>query len=193
MRDALTAILSLGAAVSLGACEKKTERTERTWRVGLLLVGVSEAAVASHRRVIVEHLGRHGFMEGRGASSSKCGVAVFPLPRMPMLFGRSSRGSPRSSSSRRVPSRRGRARRPAPIPIVFHRSRRSDRYRLDQGFRPSGRERHRCSRLATRDGHQAPGTAALSSAGCATRDGGSLSQVAGSSMRCLSCAVRHRD
>ena len=64
-RDALTAILSLGAAVSLGACEKETERTERTWRVGLLLAGLSEAAVASHRRVIVEHLERHGFVEGR--------------------------------------------------------------------------------------------------------------------------------
>src|SRR5437773_12387518 len=64
-RDALTAILSLGAAVSLGACEKKTERTERTWRVGLLLAGLSEAAVATHRRVIVEHLERHGFVEGR--------------------------------------------------------------------------------------------------------------------------------
>jgi len=64
-RDALTAILSLGATVSLAACEKKTERTERTWRVGLLLAGLSEAAVASHRRVIVEHLERHDFVEGR--------------------------------------------------------------------------------------------------------------------------------
>ena len=64
-RDALTAILSLGAAVSLGACEKKSERTERTWRIGLLLAGFTEAAVASHRRVIVEHLDRHGFVEGR--------------------------------------------------------------------------------------------------------------------------------
>jgi putative ABC transport system substrate-binding protein len=64
-RDALRAILSLGAALSLGACDKKTERTERTWRVGLLLAGLGEAAVATHRRAIVEHLERHGFVEGR--------------------------------------------------------------------------------------------------------------------------------
>jgi putative ABC transport system substrate-binding protein len=64
-RDALAAILSLGAAVPLGACEQRSERTERTLRVGVLLTGFSEAAVASQRRVIVERLERHGFVEGR--------------------------------------------------------------------------------------------------------------------------------
>jgi putative ABC transport system substrate-binding protein len=67
-RDALAAMLSLGAAASLVACEQQTGRTERaakTWRVGLLLAGLTEAAVANQRRVIVERLERHGFVEGR--------------------------------------------------------------------------------------------------------------------------------
>src|SRR6266542_6386560 len=67
-RDALAAMLSLGAAVPLGACEQQTGRTThtgQTWRVGLLLTGFTEAAVASQRRVIVERLERHGFVEGR--------------------------------------------------------------------------------------------------------------------------------
>jgi len=61
-------MLSLGAAVPLGACEQQTGRTThtgQTWRVGLLLTGFTEAAVASQRRVIVERLERHGFVEGR--------------------------------------------------------------------------------------------------------------------------------
>ena len=61
-------MLSLGAAVPLGACGQQTGRTThtgQTWRVGLLLTGFTEAAVASQRRVIVERLERHGFVEGR--------------------------------------------------------------------------------------------------------------------------------
>ncbi|HEX9277573.1 MAG TPA: ABC transporter substrate binding protein, partial [Casimicrobiaceae bacterium] len=58
-------MLSLGAAVPLGACEQQTGHTGQTWRVGLLLAGFTEAAVASQRRVIVERLERHGFVEGR--------------------------------------------------------------------------------------------------------------------------------
>src|SRR2546430_17120315 len=64
-RDALAAMLSLGAAVPLGACDQRTGHTGQTWRVGLLLAGFTEAAVANQRRVIVERLGRHGFVEGR--------------------------------------------------------------------------------------------------------------------------------
>jgi putative ABC transport system substrate-binding protein len=64
-RDALTGMLSLAAAVPLGACEQQTGHTRQTWRVGLLLAGFTEAAVASQRRVIVERLERHGFVEGR--------------------------------------------------------------------------------------------------------------------------------
>ena len=64
-RDALAAMLSLGAAVSLGACEQRSGNTGQTWRIGLLLTGFTEAAVASQRRVIVERLERHGLVEGR--------------------------------------------------------------------------------------------------------------------------------
>lgn len=67
-RDALAAMLSLGAAVPLGACEQQTERTERTaktWRVGLLLTGLTEEAVVRQQRVIVERLAQQGFVEGR--------------------------------------------------------------------------------------------------------------------------------
>jgi putative ABC transport system substrate-binding protein len=64
-RDALTGMLSLAAAVPLGACEQQTGPTGQTWRVGLLLAGYTEAAIASQRRVIVERLERHGFVEGR--------------------------------------------------------------------------------------------------------------------------------
>jgi putative tryptophan/tyrosine transport system substrate-binding protein len=63
-RDTLAGLLSLAAAVPLGACEQQTD-TERIWHVALLLAGYTEAAVASQRRVIVERLERHGFMEGR--------------------------------------------------------------------------------------------------------------------------------
>ena len=67
-RDALAAMISLGAVVPLGACEQRTGRTEhtgKTRRVGLLLAGVTEDAVARQRRVIVERLERHGFVEGQ--------------------------------------------------------------------------------------------------------------------------------
>jgi putative tryptophan/tyrosine transport system substrate-binding protein len=67
-RDALAAMISLGAVVPLGACEQRTGRTEHTGqtrRVGLLLGGVTEEAVARQRRVIVERLERHGFVEGK--------------------------------------------------------------------------------------------------------------------------------
>jgi putative ABC transport system substrate-binding protein len=60
-------MLSLGAAVPLGACEQQSERTERTakmWRVGLLLTGVTEEAVLRQRRAIAERLAQ-GFLEGR--------------------------------------------------------------------------------------------------------------------------------
>ena len=58
-------MFSLGAAVPLGACEQQTGRTDtaHTWRVGLLLTGLTEAAVVSQRQVIVERLERHGFVE----------------------------------------------------------------------------------------------------------------------------------
>jgi putative ABC transport system substrate-binding protein len=58
-------MLSLGAAVPLGACEQQTGRAGQTWRVGLLLAGLTEAAVANQRRAIVERLERQGFIEGR--------------------------------------------------------------------------------------------------------------------------------
>lgn len=58
-------MLSLGATVPLGACKQQTAHTGPTWRVGLMLAGFTEAAVASQRRVIVERLERHGFAEGR--------------------------------------------------------------------------------------------------------------------------------
>ena len=64
-RDALAAILTLGAAVPLGACEQRSGPAEQPSRVGLLLTGVSVAAIASQRRVIVERLERQGFVEGR--------------------------------------------------------------------------------------------------------------------------------
>ena len=67
-RDALAAMLSLGAAVPLGACEQQNGRTEnkgQTRRAGLLLAGVTEDAVARQRRVIVERLERQGFVEGQ--------------------------------------------------------------------------------------------------------------------------------
>jgi putative ABC transport system substrate-binding protein len=58
-------MLSLGAAVPLGACEQQSGHTGQPRRVGLMLGGFTEAAVASQRRVIVERLERHGFVEGR--------------------------------------------------------------------------------------------------------------------------------
>jgi putative tryptophan/tyrosine transport system substrate-binding protein len=64
-RDAFAAMLSLGAAVLLSACEEQTKPPGRTWHVGLLLTGLTEDAVASQRRVIVERLAQHGFVEGR--------------------------------------------------------------------------------------------------------------------------------
>jgi putative ABC transport system substrate-binding protein len=64
-RDAFAGILSLATVVPLGACEQQTGHTERIWRVGLLLSGFNEAAVARQRRVIAERLERHGFVEGR--------------------------------------------------------------------------------------------------------------------------------
>lgn len=67
-RDALAAMFSLGAALPLGACERQSANAPRagqTRRVGLVLVGVTEAAVAHQRRVIVERLAEQGFVEGR--------------------------------------------------------------------------------------------------------------------------------
>lgn len=57
-------MLSLGVAVPLGACEQSGP-SRQTWRVGLLLAGFTEAAVADQRRAIVERLEQHGFVEGR--------------------------------------------------------------------------------------------------------------------------------
>jgi len=94
-RDAIAAMLSLGAAVPLGACEQQTGRTEhtgQTWRVGLLLTGLTEEAVARQRRVIVERLERHGFVEGQnlrievrraGHSPAEDDEAIRPLVASP--------------------------------------------------------------------------------------------------------------
>ena len=67
-RDALAAMLSLGAAVPLGACKQqsgRTEQTRQTWRVGLLLAGMTDEAIARQRHGIVERLEQHGFVEGQ--------------------------------------------------------------------------------------------------------------------------------
>jgi putative ABC transport system substrate-binding protein len=67
-RRALFGMLALGSAVSFGACERSDERqtpTERTRRVGLLLTGLTEVAVANQARIIGERLARQGFVEGR--------------------------------------------------------------------------------------------------------------------------------
>jgi len=90
-RDVVAAMLSLGAVVPLGACEQQTGRTERaakTWRIGLLLTGVTEEAVLRQRQVIVERLAQQGFVEGRnlqvemrraGHSPAEDAGAILPL------------------------------------------------------------------------------------------------------------------
>lgn len=117
-RDALAKMLSLGAAVPLGACEQQTGRTEhkgQTWRVGLLLTGLTEEAVARQRRVIVERLERHGFVEGQnlridvrraGYSPAEDAEAIRPLVESPpdaILVDTSTLATRTHEASRTIP------------------------------------------------------------------------------------------